>query len=570
MASSEHDQTESEFLEHIPCENCGSSDANSLYTDGHQYCFGCEHYVAGVDDEGKSRRSTGRSKVASDCLDYGKSQGRYTDLPVRGILSDICKKYGYWIGKERGKAYQIANYYDRTGTIVAQKLRDSDKNFSARGSLTKDLLFGSQLWSGGRKIVVTEGEIDCLTVAQLQGGKYPVVSIPNGAAAAKKTLAANYEYLDTFDEIILMFDMDEPGRIASQEAAEVLPAGKVKIAVLPLKDANECHLAGQGKAVMDAIWNAAPFVPDGVVSAKSLKARLKERKEVPSIPIDGPEQLRAMVKDVREGELILVTSGSGSGKSTFVRQNTYNWFHTHGIPVGVAMLEESVEETVQDIVGLHLKTRYRQNPEDTTEEQFDGAFDAIFESDKLFLYDSFAESVEDRLLAKLHYMVKAQGCKVIVLDHISIVVSAMDDNNDERKTIDRLMTKLKSFAKSNNVVMVVICHLKNPEKGTPHEEGRVIKVTDLRGSGSLRQLSDTIIAAERDQQGERPNVVLFRVLKCRFTGETGVAGYMFYNKSTGWLEPMPLDWNPSSGDTESTWDGHTEDDPEEEEAQKDF
>lgn len=551
MAFSERDQTESEFLQHVPCENCGSSDANSLYTDGHQFCFACDEYVPGDGGEGRPRSAP---KVADGCLEFQKSEGKFMDFPNRGLLKDICKKYGYWVGKTNGVVYQIANYYSEDGTLVGQKLRDKDKNFKAKGEMGKDLLFGRHLWNGGKKIVITEGEIDCLTVAQLQGGKYPVVSIPQGAKSAKACIAANYEYLDQFDEIILMFDMDEPGRAAAQEAAEVCPAGKAKIAVLPLKDANECLLASQGKAVMDAIWNASPFIPDGVVSAKSLKARVKEKKVAPTIPLSAPEELRTMTKDAREGELLLVTSGSGSGKSTFVRQNTYNWFHKQGINVGVAMLEEAVEETVQDLVGLHLKTRYRQNPEATTEEAFDAAFDEIFESDRLFLYDSFAESVEDRLIAKLHYMVKAQGCKVIVLDHISIVVSAMDDNSDERKTIDRLMTKLKAFAKANSILMVVICHLKNPEKGTPHEEGRVIKVTDLRGSGSLRQLSDTIIAAERNQQGENPNVVLFRVLKCRFTGYTGVAGYMRYNPQTGWLEEMPSGWAPEN----TGWEGQEE------------
>ncbi|MDL5596002.1 DnaB-like helicase C-terminal domain-containing protein [Bacillus subtilis] len=551
MASSELDQTESEFVGHVPCESCGSSDANSLYTDGHQYCFSCEAYVPGDGGEGSPRAAP---RVADGCLEFGKSQGRYDNLPSRGLCADICRKYGYWVGKSNGVTYQIANYYSEDGTLVGQKLRDKDKNFKAKGAMGKELLFGRQLWNGGKKIVITEGEIDCLTVAQLQGGKYPVVSLPQGAKSAKACIAANYEYLDQFDEIILMFDMDEPGRAAAQEAAEVCPAGKAKIAVLPLKDANECLLASQGKAVMDAIWNASPFIPDGVVSAKSLKARVKEKKVAPTIPLSAPEELREMTKDAREGELLLVTSGSGSGKSTFVRQNTYNWFHKQGINVGVAMLEEAVEETVQDLVGLHLKTRYRQNPEATTEEAFDAAFDEIFESDRLFLYDSFAESVEDRLIAKLHYMVKAQGCKVIVLDHISIVVSAMDDNSDERKTIDRLMTKLKAFAKANSILMVVICHLKNPEKGTPHEEGRVIKVTDLRGSGSLRQLSDTIIAAERNQQGENPNIVLFRVLKCRFTGYTGVAGYMLYSPQTGWLEAMPSGWAPES----TGWEGQEE------------
>ncbi|MFL1495708.1 P-loop NTPase family protein, partial [Pseudomonas antarctica] len=119
---------------------------------------------------------------------------------------------------------------------------------------------------------------------------------------------------------------------------------------------------------------------------------------------------------------------------------------------------------------------------------------------------------------------------------------------DERKTIDRLMTKLKTFAKTNDILMVVICHLKNPEKGKAHEEGRQVSITDLRGSGSLRQLSDTIIAMERNQQGDNPNVVTIRVLKCRFTGDTGVAGYLIYNKETGWLDEMPDGWKPDSDD----------------------
>ncbi|KPA96915.1 DnaB-like helicase C-terminal domain-containing protein [Pseudomonas asplenii] len=488
-------------------------------------------------------------------------QGRFVDLPKRFLQSAVCKQYGYWVGKRNGKWIQVADYRDEHGNLVGQKIRDEDKNFSSTGKHGVDCLFGKHLWSGGRKIVVTEGEIDCLSVAQLQGGKYPVVSIPTGAAAARKSCARNYEYFDTFDEIVLMFDMDEPGRKAALEAAEVLPAGKVKIAVLPLKDANECIQQGQAKAVTDAIWNAAPFVPDGVVSAKSLRDRIKNKKEIEQIPLMGPPELRRKTKNARGGELLMVTSGSGMGKSTFVRQNVYNWFHSAGLEVGVAMLEESVEETVEDLVGLHLRRRYRQNPDGTTESEFDVAFDELFERDKLFLYDSFAESMEDRLLAKLHYMVKGQGCKVIVLDHISIVVSGMDDNGDERKTIDRLMTKLKTFAKTNDILMVVICHLKNPEKGKAHEEGRQVSITDLRGSGALRQLSDTIIALERNQQGDQPNVVTIRVLKCRFTGDTGIAGYLIYNKETGWLDEMPDGWTPGGNDespTENAWAGQAE------------
>lgn len=545
------EQVESIALYHMPCENCGSSDANTMYSDGHQFCFVCENLVPAPKDPDdlpeqvtqRGSRYQGGSKMANDVLNFGDAEGQYIDLTARGIQKAICQKFGYWIGKVNGQTYQIANYYDEHGQMVGQKLRDRNKEFSARGKLKSDSLFGKHLWNGGKKIVVTEGEIDALSVAQLQGGKYPVVSIGTGAKAAKKCCSANYDYFDQFDEIILMFDMDEPGRAAVEECAPVLPSGKVRVAVLPMKDANECLLNGKGDAVLQQVFNASPWIPDGVVSASSLKERVKEfakTTKTKGLEFSGQPTLNELTLGARKGEVIMVTSGSGMGKSTFVRQQMLNWQRA-GERVGLAMLEEAVEETVLDLMGLDNNVRLRQRQELLEEVVKDGRFDewydSLFSGDGFHLYDTFAESEEDRLFSKLGYMADGLECGVILLDHISIVVSGMEDNSDERKTIDRIMTKLKAFAKAKGVVVVVICHLKNPDKGKSHEEGRPVSITDLRGSGSLRQLSDTIIALERNQQGDNPNVVQLRLLKCRFTGETGPAGFMQYDKATGWLVP---------------------------------
>lgn len=533
------EQDDSFFLYHIPCENCGSSDGNSMFSDGHQWCYVCEKRVAG---DGELPKSTyGGNRKVADVYSMQELNGGFQSLKAREITEETCRKYGYWIGKDQTETYQIANYYDESGTLVFQKLRDKDKNFKTRGKSSDSLMFGKNLWNGGRKIVITEGEIDCLTIAQIQGCKYPVVSIPLGAKAAKKCLASNLDYLKQFDEIILMFDQDDAGRIAAQECAEILPMGKTKIAVLPLKDANECLLAGKSKEIMDAIWNAAPFVPDGVVNAATMKDRVKDfmkNMEADGMQFGNMKRLNEMTLGGRGGEVVMVTSGSGMGKSTFARQMFLEW--SKDFPSGVCALEEAVEETVLDMLGLHNNVRLRQNKELQAQWLEDGSYDrlydALFENGNLNLYDTFAESESDRLLSKMAYMVDGLGCKAILLDHISIVVSAMDDNSDERKTIDRLMTKLKAFAKAKNVMVMIICHLKNPEKGKAHEEGRPVSITDLRGSGSLRQLSDTIIALERNQQGDDPNLVRIRVLKCRFTGETGVACFAKYNRQTGWLE----------------------------------
>lgn len=546
MSYEEREDDESVFLYHAPCPDCGSSDANGVYSDGHMYCFACDPSVAWK--KGDMELTEGyetRPKASANLLTWGENSGRYVPLPARGLSMEICKKYSYWVGMMKGQMVQIADYYDRSGTKVGQKVRDAEKNFTAIGSVKNDLLFGSQLWSGGKKIVITEGEIDCLSVAQVQDGKYPVVSLPLGAKAAKKTLAANLEYLDQFEEIILMFDMDEPGREAVEQAAPVLPAGKVKVAFINgYKDANAALQAKDFRAIQDAIWNAVPFVPAGVVSAKSLKDRTREamlKSETEGLLFSSCTALNAMTLGARAGELIMVTSGSGMGKSTFVRQLLLEWGRG-GKRVGMAMLEEAVEETVQDLMGLDNNVRLRQSKElkeaILQDGRFDEWYDKLFNDDMFHLYDSFAESEEDTLFAKLAYMVDGLDCDVILLDHISIVVSGMEDNSDERKTIDRIMTRLKKFAKTKGVVVVVICHLKNPEKGKSHEEGRPVSITDLRGSGALRQLSDTIIALERNQQGDTPNVVQLRLLKCRFTGDTGLAGFLEYNKVTGWLEPL--------------------------------
>ena len=562
-------EQDSIFLYHAPCENCGSSDGNSVYSDGHQYCFVCEHRVPASDERKEKlssrRRIVGGGKPMSyNVWNFGESNGRYSALTARGISKETCQKAGYWIAKVDGVMYQVADYRDQNGNIVSQKVRDKDKNFKTTGSHKSDALFGKHLWNGGKKIVVTEGEIDMLTVMELQDCKYPVVSLGHGASAAKKTCAANYEYFDQFEQIILMFDMDEAGRKAVEEAAQVLPAGKVRVAVLPCKDANECHLNGHDREIMEQVWNAGPWIPDGVVSALSLRERIREHlssEESVGLLFSGCTGINDKTLGARGGEVIMVTSGSGMGKSTFVRQQALQWGTAMGKKVGLAMLEESVEETAEDLIGLHNRVRLRQSGslkrEIIENGKFDQWFDELFGNDTFHLYDSFAEAETDRLLAKLAYMRSGLGCDVIILDHISIVVSASGES-DERKMIDNLMTKLKGFAKSTGVVLVVICHLKNPDKGKAHEEGRPVSITDLRGSGALRQLSDTIIALERNQQGDMPNLVLVRILKCRFTGDTGIAGYMEYNKETGWLEPSSYSGEEESHSESTDWSNDTD------------
>lgn len=523
---------ESKFLYHEPCPNCGSSDACGVFDDGHRYCYSCCTYFKPDDTQGwlKAEKKT----MSKECIPLGVLNT--SSLNARKINQDTCSKFKYMTGVYNGTPCQVANYYDDSGNIVGQKLRFPDKSFAVLGKIS-NRLFGSQLWSTGKKIVITEGEIDCLTVSQLQGNKWPVVSIPNGAQAAKKVIEANLEYLDKFDEIILMFDMDDAGRKACEDSAKVLPAGKAFIANLPCKDPNECLLSGKGSEVLQAIWNAKPYRPDGIVSGADLYEKcvtdiddLKDSVEYPW------KALQEKTKGARHGELYVFTSGSGMGKSTILRELEYYFGVQRGELCGIVALEESTRKTGLELMSIHLNRRLMLNPECADESERSRAFSSTIGNGRFYLYDHFGSLDSGNLLSKLRYMIVSLGCKRIFLDHISIVVSGMDTDEDggERKAIDKLMTNLRSLVEETGATMFVVSHLKRPEK-KGHEEGAQVSLSQLRGSGAIAQLSDMVIGLERNQQGANPNVLTLRVIKNRFSGDTGVSGHLYYNQDTGRL-----------------------------------
>jgi len=99
------------------------------------------------------------------------------------------------------------------------------------------------------------------------------------------------------------------------------------------------------------------------------------------------------------------------------------------------------------------------------------------------------------------------------------------------------MTKLRTLVQETDMALMIVSHLKRPD-GKGHEEGAVTSLSQLRGSGSIAQLSDMVIGLERDAQNDDEvirNTTSLRVLKNRFVGMTGPATYLFYDKDTGRL-----------------------------------
>ena len=265
-------EAESVVVGREACPKCrdngrdNSGDNLARYSNGGAYCFSCEYY----------ERGEGSAVVEPSPSSFKVYRGAIKSLDHRKIDTKPCRVFGYQTADIRGKDIEIANYF-KDGNLVAQHMRGPDKTFHWVGSPRGCELFGQHLWgNGGKKIVITEGEVDALTVAQMQDCKWPVVSLPNGAAGAVRDIKSNLEFVSSFGEVILMFDMDEPGQAAAKAVCDILPPGKAKIASLPFKDANECLTKGSSRSIIDAIWQAKVYSPDEILHVSSIVDRSEE------------------------------------------------------------------------------------------------------------------------------------------------------------------------------------------------------------------------------------------------------------------------------------------------------
>lgn len=456
---------------------------------------------------------------------------QFETLSRRGITAETCKRYKYGIYQDR----QYATYHNATGNPVGQKVRDRNKNFTILGTI-KDILFGLNLArKGGKMIVITEGEIDAMSVSQAMGNTWPSVSVPNGATSAERAIAANLEFLETYDKVVLCFDADKPGREAVEKCVALFSPGKVAITDLgSYKDANEMLTGAGGSALRNAIWEAKEWRPDGVVNLADLKDRIATPLSMGTLyPWDG---LNKLLFGFRQQELITWTAGTGVGKTAVVSELVYHLINA-GKKVGIVYLEEGVERAGKRIVGMAMDRPLHLPTTEYTQEEFDAAFDATLGTGNLVAYDHFGSLNEDVLLNRIRYMVKGLHCDVVVLDHISMVVSGADLDADERRMLDHTMTGLRSLTQETGASFHVVSHLRRGQ-GKAHEEGGTVSLSHLRGTQAIAQLSDAVVALERNQQSDKEverNTTTIRVLKNRYAGMTGIAASLFYNHDTGRL-----------------------------------
>lgn len=469
-------------------------------------------------------------------------------LTHRGISFSTCEHFNVRVGVSSTDGetpiYTLFPRY-KSQELVGWKTKDTHKNFVSTGGSDIDLFGSHQLKPTGKRLWITEGEEDAMSLYQvlkegtsLADWEPPVLSLPDGCTSASKAIIRSLELIQGYDELILVFDNDTHGKKARDEVCRVL-AGKVSYVTLPLKDANEMLMQGRGNDLKWQAYSYKKYQPDGILNAKEMWERYQDHSVIPSYPYPRiMKRLNERTYGCRPGSHILITAGTGSGKTQFLRELIYHYWGSTDEKIAGMFLEEDVSDTIKGLIALDVNQRIQLPDVNITSECEQSSFSKLFDSGRISFYDYFGGMDDGSLLAKLRYFA-ITGHKFIFLDHLSIVVSEYAAEGGERERIDTLMTKLAKFVKEFNVVLFSVVHLRKSDGSRmSFELGARPTLDDLRGSGSLKQLAWDVIGLSRNQQHEDEycaNTTEISVLKCRLTGRTGTCDYLHFDEYTGRL-----------------------------------
>ena len=537
---------------HLPCPECGGSDPVSVNDDGSGYCFSCTKFFKNYESACRSSFTPENDfcKQPVDIKPYrnnamNSAEGEFIALKDRRISLKSAKTFGVKAVKNlQGEIIKHLYPYYIANEIVGYKVREQNKMFTWKGTGQGSGLFGEQLCqSGGKFITLVEGECDAMAAYELLGSKWPVVSVKNGAGGAVKDVKQSLEFLEKFDTVVINFDNDKPGRDAAKKVARILSPGKAKIMNLPedFKDANDMLRKGSPKAYTTAWWSAKIYAPSGVVNAGDLKDKYFNREKKESVPYPW-QGLNQKLYGLRSGELVTLTGGTGLGKSSITRELEH-WLITQTQDnVGIVALEEHDMRTLDCLMSIEANDRlYIDHVREGYDQKYlDEIYNKIYSDGRVWIHAHFGSNDIDEIFSKIRFMIIGCDCKWVVVDHLHMLVSATTEG-DERRTIDSIMTKLRSIVEETGAGMILVSHLRRVEGNRGHENGVTVGLNHLRGSQSIAQLSDCVIALERNQQSDDPidsQTTHMRILKSRYTGDVGMATHLLYDQDTGRLKEL--------------------------------
>lgn len=546
-------------VNNLPCWQCGSSDACAYYKkDDSFYCHICKEFLNNNNEEFEAHFlncfGSGEYKEKMQVASYQQSYNKQDyEFPQRGVVTAL---EGRGIGKQAAEKYKVETLfdatsnkalsrafpgYDKDGNLVGQKIKTLGIDSKPRwvGNHGHCTLFGMSLFpKGGKYVTITEGEEDALAAYEMLKANAPafepvVVSVNDGAQTAESNCKKpiNYDFLNSFENIIIAFDGDGPGKKAAERVAQLFPF-KAKVlnfheakegeAGWNLKDSNDYLKAGKQKEFINMWYRAEKFVPKGVRTFNSLWDDMISTEDNLAVPFPF-EGLNKKLFGMTTGRFGVVKAFPKIGKTLLFKLFAHHIIKTTAHNVGLILLEETNKTIGLGMCAIEMQKPLLVPTTEYSQEELQKVHRQLSEGDRLTTFDPTDDRTAENIFNKIMYFVKAHDCKFIFLDHASML-SYQSGEFDERKFLDKLFADLKALTTSLNIHLQVIIHV--------NDDGKT------RGSRAPVQLCDWLISLERDKLNEDPiiaNTTNVIVEENRISGDSGLACSLWYDKETGLL-----------------------------------
>lgn len=480
-----------------------------------------------------------------------------TSKPVKNDEGKPVMGYRYYPSTKDGK---LTGYHVRNVRLKAENKQRKAKGLPKKKGATffpiglcdtSCELFGQSLFNkGGRMLVIANGEEGAMAAySVLKSEKYetPCVSATVGEGNAYLQIKNNFEFISSFDKVVIAMDDDETGRIGAEQIARLLKPSQAYIAKLPKGDCQDYVKNGLGEELKRLlVWDCEQYSPAGIVGSSQTLAQMKERASFVKVALpDFAEELQNMLNGgFALGEITTIAAASSVGKTTVVNEFLYEFVMNSPYKVGVISLESDVGELTENLLSVHIGKKLANMSDEEKLEYYDSqeAVKAHKEltstpdgSDRYYILDHQGAVVDESLMEKIEYLVKVLGCKVIVLDPLTLALSGKQNDG-----MDIFMSELLRFVKREKIHHVNVVHVRKNGGGTKaNSTGAEIHEEDIKGSGSIFQVSMNNILLMRDKENADPvvrNTTKVVMSKARRTGNTGPAGYWLYNNETARLQ----------------------------------
>lgn len=539
------------------------------------YCFSCGTYIENPYGENVKPEDIPRPRVKTEeeIREEIKEVSDFQTFPLndRKLSKEAFEQYNVKMSvSEKDGTTPTAVYfpYTKNGKLSGYKVKTIGLRRNKMWTIgdVRDVdLFGwrqaiEAVENGSRKLIITEGEYDTIALSRIvlryNDGKYPapaICSIPHGAGAAAKDLERlKHSIKKYFDEkdIILCFDMDEPGRKAIEECMLVFPLAQTT--ELPSKDANDCLIEGRTKAAFNAVtFKTTTPKNSRIVFGRDIHEEAKEQAQWGELSWPW-KHVNEVTRGIRYGETIYLGSGVKMGKSEVVNSLGAHFISEYDVPVLMAKPEEANKKTYKLVAGKMTGHVYHDPKIEFDEKSFESVKGKL--SDNLMMLNLYQHLGWKTLKADIITAVN-HGAKVVFVDPITNLTNGID-SGEANTILQEVAQELASMAKDYDIVIFIFCHLKSHDGNIdrdkrekdyregkyiglgncPHEFGGDIYSSQFAGSRAMMRSCNYMFGLEGNKDPDLPEEVRhmrhLKLLEDREFGETGVFPLYWQRETT--------------------------------------